>query len=71
LCGPPRSDGRARGAQMAACDGELIREEAATEEVLMLEARAVSTSLERLLDVATETTILWGGSDGGQEQRWA
>jgi hypothetical protein len=56
---------------MAACDGELIREEAATEEVLMLEARAVSTSLERLLDVATETTILWGGSDGGQEQRWA
>jgi hypothetical protein len=44
-------------------DGELIEEDAAIEEVLMPEVTAVSSSLERVLYVVTEMTVLPGGSD--------
>jgi hypothetical protein len=52
-------------------DSELIGEEAATEEVLVSEVRAVGSSLEQVLDVAVETVVLRGGSHknrGGR--RW-
>jgi hypothetical protein len=64
-CGPPRSDGGVGGAQTTVGDGELIREE-----VLMPEARAVGSRLERLLDVAAETTVLLGTSDGNRGGQW-
>jgi hypothetical protein len=63
-CGPPRSDGRAEGAQTAAGDGELVGEEATIEVVIMPEAIAVSLSFEQVLDVAAGTTVLRVGSDG-------
>jgi hypothetical protein len=69
-CGPPRTNGGAGGAQTAAGNGELIRLEAATEEVLVLEVRAVGSTLERLLDVAAETTVLRAGSDGNRGGPW-
>jgi hypothetical protein len=62
-CGPPRSDGGPGDAQTAAGDGELINEEAAAEEVLMLEAIAVGSSLERVIDVGAGTTVLRVTSD--------
>jgi hypothetical protein len=68
-CGPPRSDGGDGGAQTAAGDGELKGGESATEEVLVPEARTVSSSLDRVLDVAAEMTILQGGS-GGNRGGW-
>jgi hypothetical protein len=55
---------------MVAGDSELIGEEAATEEVLMPEARGVGSSLERVLDVVAETMVLWGGSDGNRCEQW-
>jgi hypothetical protein len=58
LCGPPRSDGRAGGAQKMAGDDELVGEEAGTEEVLVPKVRAVGSSLEWVLDVVAETTVL-------------
>jgi hypothetical protein len=45
-CGPPRSDGEARGVQTTAGDGELVGEEVATKEVLRPEARAVGSNME-------------------------
>jgi hypothetical protein len=45
-------------------------EEAATEEVLVPEARAVGSSLERVLDAAAETMVLQGGSYGNRGGRW-
>jgi hypothetical protein len=50
-------------------DGELIGEEAVTEEVLVLEARAVGSCLEWVLDVAAEMTVLHGRSDGNRGGR--
>jgi hypothetical protein len=55
---------------MMASDDEIIGEEVATEEVLVLEARAISSSLEGVLDVAAETTVLQGGSDGNRGGQW-
>jgi hypothetical protein len=52
---------------MVAGNGELVGEEAVTEEVLMSEASAVGSSLERLLDVAAETTVLQAVQ---RKQRW-
>jgi hypothetical protein len=51
---------------MVAGDGELIGEEAVNKEVLVPESRPVGSSLERVLDVAAETTILRVGSDGNR-----
>jgi hypothetical protein len=69
-CGPPQCDGGDKGAQTEASDGELIGEEAATEEVLVPEVRAIGSSLERLLDIAAETTVFPGGSDRNISDRW-
>jgi hypothetical protein len=55
---------------MVAGDGELIGEEAVNKEVLVPESRPVGSSLERVLDVAVETTILRGGSDGNRGGWW-
>jgi hypothetical protein len=64
-CGPAQSDGGGgRGAQTTTGDGELVDEEATAEEVLLPEAIAVNSSLERVLDVAAETMALHVGSDG-------
>jgi hypothetical protein len=56
--------GGGRGAQTTTGDGELVDEEATAEEVLLPEAIAVNSSLERVLDVAAETMALHVGSDG-------
>jgi hypothetical protein len=69
-CDPPQSDGGAGGAQTVASDGELIGEEAAAEEVLVPEAIAVGSSLERVLDVAVGTMVHQGGSDKNGGGQW-
>jgi hypothetical protein len=51
-------------------DDELIGEEAGTEEVLVPKVIAVSSSLEWVLDVAVETTVLQGSSDRNRGGRW-
>jgi hypothetical protein len=58
------------GAQKVAGDGELIGEEAAAQEVLMLEVIAINSSLERVLDVAVGTTALRVGSDRNEGGWW-
>jgi hypothetical protein len=65
-CSPPRRDGGARGGQTTAGDGELIGEETTSKEVLMPEAIAIGSTLERVLDVAAGTTVLRVGSDGNR-----
>jgi hypothetical protein len=70
-CGLPRSDGGARVAQTAAGDGKLVGEEAVVKEVLMPEATAIGSSLERVLHVAAGTAVLQGGLDrNGGDQWW-
>jgi hypothetical protein len=53
-----------------ASNSELIGDEAATEEVLRPEAIAVSSSMERVLDVVVGTTVLRVGSDRNEGGRW-
>jgi hypothetical protein len=53
-----------------ASNSELIGDEAATEEVLRPEAIAVSSSMERVLDVVVGTTVLRVGSDRNGGGRW-
>jgi hypothetical protein len=69
-CGPPRCDGRAQVAQTVADDSELIGEEAAAEEVLVPEATAIGSSLERVLDVAAGKAVLRRGSNGNGGGQW-
>jgi hypothetical protein len=52
-------------------DGKLVGEEAVVEEVLMPEATAIGSSLERVLHVAAGTAVLQGGLDrNGGDQWW-
>jgi hypothetical protein len=69
-CGPPRCDGGARVAQTVANDSEIVGEQAVAEEVLVLEATAISSSLERVLDVAAGKTVLRRGSEGNGGGQW-
>jgi hypothetical protein len=52
---------------MVAGDGELVGEEAATEEVIMTEAIAVGSGLKLVLDkgLVTAKRIPGSGGDGG------
>jgi hypothetical protein len=51
-------------------DGELIGEEATAEEVLVPEAIAVGSSLERVLDLEAGTMALRGGSNRNEGGQW-
>jgi hypothetical protein len=55
---------------MVAGNGELIGEEAAAEEVLVLEAIAVGSSLERVLDVAEGMMVHRGSSNENRSGQW-
>jgi hypothetical protein len=52
-------------------DSEIVGEHVVAEEVLMPEATAISSSLERVLDIAVGKTVLRRGSEGnGGGQLW-
>jgi hypothetical protein len=47
-------------------NGKLVEKEAVAEEVIVLEAIAIGSSLERVLDVAAGTTVLQVSLDGNR-----
>jgi hypothetical protein len=51
-------------------NGKLVEKEAVAEEVIVLEAIAIGSSLERVLDVAAGTTVLQVSLDGNRGGRW-
>jgi hypothetical protein len=70
-CVSPQSGGEARGARMAAGDGELIRKQAAGEEALGPEAIAVGSGMKLELDEEEMMTEWIPGSEGNREgRRW-
>jgi hypothetical protein len=70
LRGPPRCGHGVGGARMALGDGELIKEEAVVEEVLVPEVIAVGSHFWWLLDVVVGTAVIQVDSDRDEGGQW-